>query len=75
MAAAAFNGVNDGLQLSDDKAKMAIYTSGGGWRRRASVFDGGNCLTAMDGSCGSGGRQRRRLMVVVVVAFDDSGSV
>jgi hypothetical protein len=42
MAAAAFDGNGDGLRLSDGEAKMGIDTSGGGWRRRASEFDGGN---------------------------------
>ena len=42
MAAAAFEGDSNGLRLSDGEAKMAIDTSGGGWQRRASAFDGGN---------------------------------
>ena len=40
MAVAAFDGNGDGLRLSYGEAKMAIDTSGGGWRRRASAFDG-----------------------------------
>ena len=42
MAVVAFDGNGDGLRLIDGKAKMAIDTSGGGWRRRASAFDGGD---------------------------------
>ena len=42
MAAAVFDGGGDGLRLIDDKAKMAIDTSGGGWGRRASAFDIGD---------------------------------
>ena len=42
MAAAAFGvGVN-GLRIDDVGANMAIDTSGGGWRQRASAFDGGD---------------------------------
>jgi hypothetical protein len=57
----AFNGGGDGIRIGDVKAKMAIDTSGGGWRRWATAFDGGDGRRwplafdrAMDGSCGSG---------------------
>ena len=42
MAVVAFDGNGDGLRLIDGEAKMAIDTSGGGWRKRASAFDGGD---------------------------------
>ena len=42
MAAAAFEGDSNGLRLSDGEAKMAIDTSGGGWRQWVSAFDGGD---------------------------------
>jgi hypothetical protein len=41
MAAAAFDGGIGGLRIGNVEAKMAIDTSGGGWRQRASAFDGG----------------------------------
>ena len=43
MAAAAFDcGVN-GMRIGNVEAKMVIdTTSGGGWRQRASAFDGGD---------------------------------
>ena len=51
-----------GLRIGNDKATMENDISGGGWRRRASAFDGGDggrfnlrLKVAMDGSCGSGG--------------------
>ena len=42
MAAAAFDCGIDGMRIGDVEAKMAIDTSGGGWRQRASAFDGGD---------------------------------
>jgi hypothetical protein len=42
MAAAWFDGGVDGLRIGHVEAKMAIDTSGGGWRQRASAFDGGD---------------------------------
>ncbi len=41
-AAAAFDGGVDGLRIGHVEAKMAIDTSGGGWRQRASAFNGGD---------------------------------
>ena len=35
-----FDGVGNGLRIGDVEAKMAIDTSGGRWRQRASAFDG-----------------------------------
>ena len=42
MAVVVFDGDIDGLRIGDVEAKMAIDTSGGGWRQRASAFDGGD---------------------------------
>ena len=42
MATTAFIGSGDGLWISNGEVKMAIDTSGGRWRQRASVFNGGN---------------------------------
>jgi hypothetical protein len=42
MAVAAFEGGGDGLRIGYAEAKMVIGTSGGGWRQRASAFDGGD---------------------------------
>jgi hypothetical protein len=42
MAAAVFDCGCDGMRIDDVKAKMVIDTSGGGWRQRASAFDGGD---------------------------------
>ncbi len=42
MAATAFDGDGDVLRINNGKAKMATDTSSGGWRLRASTFDGGN---------------------------------
>ena len=42
MAVEAINGNNNGLQIGDGEAKMAIDTSGGRWLQRASAFDDNN---------------------------------
>jgi hypothetical protein len=38
----AFDGNSNSLLQDNGKAKMATDTSSGGWRLRASTFDGGN---------------------------------
>jgi hypothetical protein len=55
MAATVFDGNGNGLRISNDKAKMVTNTSGGGWRRRVSAFDGSNgqsWLLVFDGGNG-----------------------
>jgi hypothetical protein len=50
-----FDGVGDGLRIGDVEAKMAIDTSGGRWRQRASAFDGDDgrrWLLVFDGCVG-----------------------
>ena len=42
MGVAAFDSGGDGLRIGDVKEKMVIDTTSGGWRRRASEFNGGN---------------------------------
>ena len=52
MSVAAFDSGGNRLWIGDVEAKMAIDTSGGGWRQRASAFydgDGRRWPLAFDG--------------------------
>ncbi len=50
-----------GLKIGDDEATMEIDISSGGWRRRASAFDGGDGM--MRGREGGATRGQREMMV------------
>jgi hypothetical protein len=63
MAVAAFDDSVDELRIGNVEAKMAIDTIVGGWRQRASTFDGDDdkggrwCLTVVMDNCCASSRQ------------------
>jgi hypothetical protein len=72
MAATEFDGNGDGLRINNGKAKMATDTSSGGWRWRASAFDGGdekNWVLVFDGGNG----QQLWQQWTIETAFNGSG--
>ncbi len=72
MAAAAFNRGGNGLRIGDGDAKMVIDTSSGGWRWRASAFDGGDGQRWVLAFDGGDGRQLWQRWTIEM-AFNGSG--
>ena len=61
-----------GLRIGDDKATMDIDISGGGWQRRASVFDSGDGRRwALVFDCGDGWQLWQRW--TIEMTFNGSG--